>query len=486
MLKSYKELTTSGYSQDKINVAVEAKELFKIEKGIYSDKETYQDEELICFKYPNAVITLESALAIYDDSYPKPEKIEISTPHKSKQLKNDLIKQYFNTSPGYESGVEDYNYKGSIIKIYNVDKLLVEFIRHKSSYTDEEFNNILKYFINNKSKLNKEKIYNYIEDYKYQDKITEVLENKIFNKKFKEAKNMRGIVLAGGSGTRLYPITKGISKQLVPVYDKPMVYYPISVLMLAGIRDILIITTPEDQENFKRALGDGSQFGVNFEYVVQPSPDGLAQAFLLGENFIGNNSCALALGDNIFYGNGFVKMLENAVMNCQNGLATNFGIHVHDPERFGVMEVEKKGDGKFKILSIEEKPKEPKSNFAVTGLYFYPNDVVAKAKEVKPSDRGELEITSLNNIYLEDNRLLGELLGGGFNWYDTGTFDSLLDAASSIKSIEINSGRVVACLEQIAYDNGWINDEQLAKRVRTLGTKNSYGKYLNDILKRGR
>ena len=292
---------------------------------------------------------------------------------------------------------------------------------------------------------------------------------------------MKGIVLAGGSGTRLYPITEGVSKQLVPVYNKPMVYYPISVLMLAGIKDILIITTPDDQKSFQRALGDGSQFGVNFEYVVQPSPDGIAQAFILGEEFINKEACALALGDNIFYGNGFIKMLEKAVDNSQNGFATNFGIRVPDPERFGVMEVEKTENGNFNVLSIEEKPQNPKSNYAVTGLYFYPNDVVEKAKQIIPSKRNELEITSLNNIYLNENRLLGELLGGGFNWYDTGTFDSLLDASNSIKSIENNSGRLVACLEQIGYDKGWLSQEKLNERVRKLGGKNTYGNYLNNI-----
>ena len=292
---------------------------------------------------------------------------------------------------------------------------------------------------------------------------------------------MKGIVLAGGSGTRLYPITEGVSKQLVPVYNKPMVYYPISALMLAGIKDILIITTPDDQKSFQRALGDGSKFGVNFEYVMQPSPDGIAQAFILGEKYIQGDACALALGDNIFYGNGFVKMLKDAVINSQNGFATNFGIRVPDPERFGVMEVEKNNAGNYKVLSIEEKPLEPKSNYAVTGLYFYPNDVVEKAKQIVPSKRGELEITSLNNIYLNENRLLGQLLGGGFNWFDTGTFDSLLDASNTIKSIENNSGRLIACLEQIGYDKGWLSEEKLNERVRKLGGKNSYGKYLDSI-----
>ncbi len=293
---------------------------------------------------------------------------------------------------------------------------------------------------------------------------------------------MKGIVLAGGSGTRLYPITEGISKQLLPIYDKPMIYYPISVLMLAGIKDILIITTPQDQSAFKRLLKDGSQFGVNLEYVVQPSPDGLAQAFILGEKFINNEPCALMLGDNIFYGNGFVKMLKRASRNAYNGKATNFGIEVPDPERFGVMEIEEK-DGEVKIISVEEKPKIPKSNYAITGLYFYPNDVCEKAKTIKPSARGELEITSLNELYLKEQNLLGELLGGGFMWYDTGTFDSLYNAISSIKSSEQNRGRVIACLEQIAYDNGWIDIDILKQRAELL-KKNSYGEYLNSLIKK--
>lgn len=291
---------------------------------------------------------------------------------------------------------------------------------------------------------------------------------------------MKGIVLAGGSGTRLYPITEGVSKQLLPIYDKPMIYYPISVLMLAGIKDILIITTPEDQPAFKRLLKDGSQFGVNFEYVIQPSPDGLAQAFILGEKFINNDSCALILGDNIFYGNGFVKMLKEAVINAENGKATNFGIEVSDPERFGIMEVEKK-DGKINIISVEEKPKNPKSNYAITGLYFYPKDVCEKAKTIKPSARGELEITSLNEIYLKENNLLGELLGGGFIWYDTGTFESLYNAITSIKVNEEIKGKIIACLEQIAFDNGWIDIDMLSKSAEVL-KKNSYGSYLNSLI----
>ena len=287
---------------------------------------------------------------------------------------------------------------------------------------------------------------------------------------------MKGIVLAGGSGTRLYPITEGISKQLMPIYDKPMIFYPISTLMLAGINDILIITTKEDQPYFKRLLGDGSKFGVNFFYVIQPSPDGLAQAFILGEEFIGDDTCAMVLGDNIFYGNGFVDKLKKARINAEAGYATNFGIEVPDPERFGIMEI-KKENGKVSIISVEEKPKKPKSNFAITGLYFYPKGVSKKAKLVKPSKRGELEITSLNDMYLQENKLLAEILGGGFNWFDTGTFESQLDAAQSIRNYQNNRGRVIACLEQIAYNNGWLTKESVEERAKVL-SKNSYGKFL--------
>lgn len=291
---------------------------------------------------------------------------------------------------------------------------------------------------------------------------------------------MKGIVLAGGSGTRLYPITEGISKQLMPIYDKPMIFYPISVLMLAGIRDILIITTKEDQEQFKRLLGDGSKFGVNFEYIIQPSPDGLAQAFILGENFIGDDECAMVLGDNIFYGNGFVEILKKAVRNAENGFATNFGIEVPDPNRFGIMEIEQTEEG-TKIISVEEKPENPKSNFAITGLYFYPKGVSKKAKLVKPSSRNELEITSLNDMYLKDGKLLAEILGGGFSWYDTGTFESQLDAANAIRVNQINRGKVISCLEQIAYKNGWLSRESLEERAEQL-SKNTYGKYLRKVL----
>lgn len=291
---------------------------------------------------------------------------------------------------------------------------------------------------------------------------------------------MKGIVLAGGSGTRLYPITEGISKQLMPIYDKPMIFYPISTLMLAGIRDILVITTEKDQEGFKRLLGDGSKFGINLEYIVQPSPDGLAQAFILGEEFIGDDSCAMVLGDNIFYGNGFVAMLKKAVENAELGYATNFGIEVPDPKRFGIMEIEHTNEGN-KIISVEEKPENPKSNFAITGLYFYPKGVSQNAKQVKPSKRGELEITTLNDMYLKNNKLLAELLGGGFSWYDTGTFESQLDAANAIRAYQTNRGKVLSCLEQIGYKNGWLSREYLENRAKEL-SKNTYGKYLMEVI----
>lgn len=284
---------------------------------------------------------------------------------------------------------------------------------------------------------------------------------------------MKGIILAGGSGTRLYPLTRGVSKQLVPLYDKPMIYYPLSVLMLAGIKEILIITTPEDQASFQRLLSDGSELGIHFEYVVQPSPDGLAQAFILGEEFIGEDDVCLILGDNIYYGHDLTSMLENAVENAKNKLATVFGDHVHDPERYGVAEFDDKGT----VISLEEKPKQPKSNYAVTGLYFYPNDVVQKAKAVKPSDRGELEITTVNQDYLAEERLKLETMGRGYAWLDTGTHESLLEAATFIETIEKRQGLKVACLEEIAYEMGYINKQQLLDLAEPL-KKNQYGQYL--------
>ena len=287
--------------------------------------------------------------------------------------------------------------------------------------------------------------------------------------------NRKGIILAGGSGTRLYPITKGISKQLLPVYDKPMIYYPLSVLMLAGIKDILVITSPDDQENFKRILGDGSEFGINLTYKVQPSSDGLVQAFIIGEDFIGSDSVCLVLGDNIFWGQGFTPILKKVV--SQDNGATIFGYQVMDPERFGVVEFDKN----LKAISLEEKPKSPKSNFAVTGLYFYDNNVVELAKKVKPSSRGELEITTLNQMYLEQGNLNVELLGRGFVWLDTGTFGSLLEAAMFAETIEKRQGYKIACLEEIALKNGWItNDQVLASADRLM--KNSYGRYLKSLV----
>lgn len=282
---------------------------------------------------------------------------------------------------------------------------------------------------------------------------------------------MKGIILAGGSGTRLYPITRGASKQLLPVYDKPMIYYPLSALMLAGIRDILIITTPEDQAAFQRLLGNGSDFGIALSYAVQPSPDGLAQAFLIGESFIGNDSVCLVLGDNIFYGQGFRPMLRQAAQRTQG--ATVFGYQVKDPERFGVVAFDAQG----KATSIEEKPRQPKSNYAVTGLYFYDNDVVPIAKQVRPSHRGELEITSVNQAYLERGDLNVQLLGRGFAWLDTGTFESLLQAGSFVETLEARQGYKVACLEEIAFANGWLTHQDL-ERIGALLQKNSYGQYL--------
>ncbi|MBE6324111.1 MAG: glucose-1-phosphate thymidylyltransferase RfbA [Bacteroidales bacterium] len=289
---------------------------------------------------------------------------------------------------------------------------------------------------------------------------------------------MKGIVLAGGSGTRLYPITKGVSKQLLPIYDKPMVYYPISALMLAGIRDILIISTPYDLPGFKRLLGDGSDYGVHFEYAEQPSPDGLAQAFIIGEKFIGNDSACLVLGDNIFYGSGFTGLLRKAVKDAEeNAKATVFGYWVSDPERYGVAEFDKHGN----CLSIEEKPQNPKSNYAVVGLYFYPNKVVDVAKHIKPSARGELEITTVNQEFLKDGDLKIQLLGRGFAWLDTGTHDSLAEASTFVEVIEKRQGLKVACLEGIAYRNGWISEDSMREIAKPM-LKNQYGQYLLKVI----
>ena len=285
---------------------------------------------------------------------------------------------------------------------------------------------------------------------------------------------MKGIILAGGSGTRLYPITKGASKQVLPVYDKPMIYYPLSVLMMAGITEILIITTDEDQASFKRLLGDGSEIGLHFEYIIQPSPDGLAQAFILGKEFIADDDVCLVLGDNIFYGHDLKKILATAVTNAKNdNKATVFGYRVADPERYGVAEFDDEGN----VISIEEKPVQPKSNYAVTGLYFYPNDVVKKAAEVKPSARGELEITTVNQLYLDEQRLKVELLGRGYAWLDTGTHESLLEAAQFIEIIEKRQGLNIACIEEVAFEQGYINREELIELAEPLA-KNKYGQYL--------
>jgi hypothetical protein len=288
---------------------------------------------------------------------------------------------------------------------------------------------------------------------------------------------MKGIILAGGAGTRLYPLTMVTSKQLLPVYDKPMIYYPLSTLMLAGIQDILIISTPEDTPRFDHLMGDGSQYGVHFSYKVQPSPDGLAQAFLLGEEFIGGDACAMILGDNIFYGNGFSRILKNAVKNAQeNGRATVFGYYVNDPERFGIVEFDEAG----RVVSVEEKPAHPKSNYAITGLYFYPGRVSSLAKQVRPSARGELEITSLNDLYLQDGKLDVQLLGRGFAWLDTGTMDSLVDAADFVRMVEKRQGIKISAPEEIAYKNGWITKEKLLESAQRYG-KSPYGQHLKQV-----
>ena len=290
---------------------------------------------------------------------------------------------------------------------------------------------------------------------------------------------MKGIILAGGSGTRLYPLTLGVSKQLLPIYNKPMIYYPLSILMLAKIRDILIITTPEDNENFKRLLNDGKKFGINITYTIQEKPNGLAEAFILGEKFIGNDNACLILGDNIFYGHGLVELLNSSIKIVESeNKAVVFGYYVNNPDRYGVVEFDKKGNA----ISIEEKPKIPKSNYAVTGVYFYPNDVIKIAKNVKPSDRGELEITSINEEYLKQNRLKVEIMGRGYAWLDTGTHESMLEASNFVSIIEKRQGLKIACIEEIAYRNGWIDIDDVLKIAKSL-SKNEYGKYLQELVK---
>lgn len=298
----------------------------------------------------------------------------------------------------------------------------------------------------------------------------------MFNSKGWKGITMKGIILAGGAGTRLYPLTMVTSKQLLPVYDKPMIYYPLSTLMLAGIKDILIISTPEDTPRFEHLLGDGKQFGIHLSYKIQPSPDGLAQAFIIGEEFIGNDACAMILGDNIFYGNGFSHMLKNVVEETIAGTATVFGYYVKDPKRFGIVEFDENG----KVISVEEKPKEPKSNYAITGLYFYPAGVSVMAKQVKPSARGELEITTLNDMYLKQNKLAVKLLGRGFAWLDTGTIDSLVDAADFVRMVEQRQGIKISAPEEIAFRFGWITKEQILKTAAKYG-KSPYGDHLKAV-----
>ena len=481
MILNHKELLEKYKSDVVIKNLITEEKLFKIDKSLYSTEKQYSNLEFILKKYNNFIFTMETALYLYGFKGIKLNNYSIATKRKAKVIKNELIKQYFIPDDLYEIGLTRINYIGYEVKLYDKERLLLEIIKNKDKMDNDLYENIMREYRNNITNISISKIYDYIKYYKKSNTILNEFEKEfIRDNKYKEVK-MKGIVLAGGSGTRLYPITEGVSKQLLPIYDKPMIFYPISVLMLAGIKDILIITTAQDQPAFKNLLKDGSQFGVNFEYIIQPSPDGLAQAFILGEKFVGDNPSALILGDNLFYGNGFVKMLENAVKNADLGYATNFGIEVPDPERFGIMEVENK-DGEVYIKSVEEKPEHPKSNYAITGLYFYPKGVCEKAKNVKPSKRGELEITSINDMYLQEGKLKGELLGGGFNWFDTGTFDSLYDAISAIKASEQNRGKIIACLEQIAYNNGWITLEQLSERANLL-RKNSYGEFLENLVK---
>ena len=359
----------------------------------------------------------------------------------------------------------------------NVGKLLKE-IRESKNFTQDDVANKLNLGRNAIVRIEKGTRKVSAEELKLFEKIYNIDLDNYFSK-YEENHNIKGIILAGGTGTRLYPITEATSKQLVPVYDKPMIFYPLSVLMQAGIKDILIITTREDQAGFMRLLGDGNQFGINLSYIVQPSPDGLAQAFILGEEFIGENPCAMVLGDNIYYGNGLEKELQKAAQSAVEGYATIFGYQVKDPERFGIMEIDEFNN----VLSVEEKPKQPKSDYAITGLYFYPKGVAKKAKEVKPSARGELEITSLNDMYLKENKLKASILGEGYTWFDTGTFESLLEASSMIRTIEKNKDIVICCPEMIGYANGWLSLDKLSKRAILLN-KNSYGGYLMKIAER--
>lgn len=363
------------------------------------------------------------------------------------------------------------------MKINNIKELLNNITENKI-LTQEELSDIFKTKkpVITKSEEETKKIST--EEIKKLEDFYNMVIDDLWNEKM-ENHLVKGIILAGGTGTRLYPITEATSKQLVPVYDKPMIFYPLSVLMQAGIRDILVITTQQDQNSFKRLLGNGHQFGINITYVIQPSPDGLAQAFILGEKFIGNNPCAMILGDNIYYGNGLKKELKKAINNAINGEATIFGYKVKDPERFGIMEL----DQHNKVLSVEEKPKKPKSDYAITGLYFYPKGVSEMAKKIKPSDRNELEITTLNEMYLKEKKLKANILGEGYTWFDTGTFESLLEASSMIRTIEKNKDIVICCPEYIGYKNGWLTLKELSERA-TILNKNTYGNYLSRVVEK--
>ena len=476
MILNHKELLEKYKSDVVIKNLITEEKLFKIDKSLYSTEKQYSNLEFILKKYNNFIFTMETALYLYGFKGIKLNNYSIATKRKAKVIKNELIKQYFIPDDLYEIGLTRINYIGYEVKLYDKERLLLEIIKNKDKMDNDLYENIMREYRNNITNISISKIYDYIKYYKKSNTILNEFEKEfIRDNKYKEVK-MKGIVLAGGSGTRLYPITEGVSKQLLPIYDKPMIFYPISVLILAGIKDILIITTAQDQPAFKNLLKDGSQFGVNFEYIIQPSPDGLAQAFTLGEEFIGDDAACMILGDNIFYSSTLKEDLMNARKNSENGRATVFGYHVHDPERFGVVEFDENG----KAISIEEKPKDPKSNYAVTGLYFYDNHVVEKAKQVKPSARGELEITDLNKMYLNEGKLDVVTMSEGYSWFDTGTFESLLTASQFVGIVQKHQNITISCPEEIAYRNGWITKEQLLDIGNSM-KKNTYGKHLISV-----